>query len=124
MPDFALLAAAPATVLAVEIAIRLRFASALSTFFLALSDSRALMRDTTLDDELKQVRMAAGSVRMLKATLLLGLIISLALAAYGLVLTAARPAGGLEAALLRIDLQTLSLTVAIAWTRVRVIAYS
>ncbi len=124
MTDFALLAAAPATVLAVEIAARMRFSTALSGFFSALNDNRALLKDQSLDDELRQVRMAAGSVRMLRATFLLALIMTLAVTAYCLVLTAARPVGGLEAALTRIDLQTLSLTVAIAWTRVRLIAFT
>jgi hypothetical protein len=123
MADYIPALAFPATILAVEVLLRLDLGSTLARYRATVRQSTALMRDATLGDDDKQARMARASGEMLTTSLRLFAIILLALGAYvGAIWsggTALGADGGGWGAVMRVDLQIVSILLALAWLRVR-----
>lgn len=119
MADLALWLAIPATLLAVELVLRLRFRTVLADWTAVMQQSTALMRDKTLDDDEKQERMAKASAATLGGTLKLFAIIAIALAGFVAVIALGLLVLGLDASLsetlVRLDLQGFSVVVAVIW---------
>ena len=121
--DVPLLLGLPATIVAVELVLVLRFRPVLSRWSRVMAQSAALMRDRSLSDGEKQVRMAKASGATLLGSLKLLAIILVALFGYAMVIGAGvdlfRLDTSMPQVLTRIDLQLLSLVVAFAWLWIR-----
>ncbi len=123
IPDTALVLAVPATLLAVELVMRLRFRESLAHWSATMRQSASLMADKAMDDDEKQEKMARAAAATLGDTLKLFAIIAMALG--GFVLTIAAGIGVLKtgatlaATILRPDLQVVSVLVAIGYVLAR-----
>jgi len=125
--DAALWLALPATIIAVELVLRLKFANVLRAWGGVMKQSTDLMRDKTMKDDEKQAKMARASALTLGGTAKLALIILVAILGYLAVIT-----GGITLlhadtttidTVFRIDFQVASVLTAIiyVWGRGRVI---
>ena len=124
--DAAFWLALPATIIAIEIVLRLKFATVLRDWGNVMKQSTALMRDKAMSDDEKQAQMARASARTLGGTMKLALIILAAVLGYLMAV-----AGGITVlhadtttgeTILRGDFQIASLVTAIVyfWGRGRV----
>jgi len=126
-PDATLLLTLPATILAVELVLRLNFRAVLAKWTSVMSQSTALMRDKSLSDDDKQQKMAQASAATLGGTAKLFAIIVIALAGFvGVIWVGSMilvPDSLLSETLMRIDLQITSLAIALLylWIRARVL---
>jgi len=125
-PDSVPFLALPATVVAVELMLRLKFREVLTRWAGVMRSSTALMRDTEMDDDEKQKRMAKASLVTLTGTLKLAAIIILALVAFVVTVSLGIDVLRIDTsaldALMRVDLELASLVIAIiyVWVRGRV----
>ncbi|MCA8868380.1 MAG: hypothetical protein KDA67_07000 [Rhodobacteraceae bacterium] len=121
--DTSLLLGLPATIVAVELVLVLRFRSVLSRWGRVMAQSTALMQDKNLSDSDKQSRLAKASGATLSESLKLLAIILVALFGYAMVIGAGvelfRLDTSMPQVLTRVDLQILSVIVAIVWIWIR-----
>lgn len=121
--DTSLLLGLPATIVAVELVLVLRFRSVLSRWGNVMAQSTALMQDKNLSDSDKQSRLARASGATLSESLKLLAIILVALFGYAMVIGAGvelfRLDTSMPQVLTRVDLQILSVIVAIVWIWIR-----
>ena len=121
--DLALFLAFPATILAVEVVLRLRFREILGAWLAGMQSASKLFADKSLSDDEKQEQMASAAAKTLIGTFKIFAIIVLALAmfigAYGAGISLTRLDTSLPETLTRVDVQLASVVFALIWLWVR-----
>ena len=121
--DLALLLCLPATILAVEIVLFLKFRQVLGAWMGVMNASTTLFADKSLSDDEKQERMAKAAGQTLIGTFKIFAIIVVALAGfvaiYGAGISVFWIDTSLPETLMRLEVQLGSLVVAIVWIWVR-----
>ena len=109
----------PATLIAVELVLRLKFREVLSQWMSIMRQSSTLMRDKTLNDDDKQQKLAKASAATLFGSLKLFAIILIGLVGFaatiGIGISVFRFDTSLPETLIRSDLQIASVVIALLW---------